>query len=379
MLTPALREPAWPASAHPRRAPVPPGARFALSASAAVRSRFNPPRLAVRPSVTAPATPLVSFVIPVRNDAQRLSRCLKSIKASRYPAHRIEIIVVDNGSRDGSDAVARNLGARVISLPGLRVSELRNKGAQVASGAIIAFVDADHEINQAWVRSAVDTFALERVGASGAQYVVPQDVTWVQRMYDGFRDRVPGRRPVEWLASGNLAVSREAFTRAHGFDTSLETCEDVDLCQRLRRIGYRVMSDSRLKSVHFGDPATLWALFCGELWRGRDNFRASLRGPITVRGLPSVVIPAIDLTMLLLGLIALIAAPTAGLLVAAVAVAVIGGFAALRAGRLAMHLKTRSLGELAQAFAVASVYDLARALAPVSRAGYAVRRPSARG
>ena len=49
-----------------------------------------------------------------------------------------------------------------------------------------------------------------------------------------------------------------------------------------------------MRNVHFGDPATLWDLFRGELWRGRDNLRISLRGPLTWRGLPSVVIPIVD-------------------------------------------------------------------------------------
>ena len=106
---------------------------------------------------------------------------------------------------------------------------------------------------------------------------------------------------VDWLGSGSLAVWREVFEKVGGFDSRLETCEDVDFCQRLRRNGYGLWSDDRLRSVHLGDPRTLRALFFGELWRGRDNLKVSLRGPLTPRALPSVLIPLTILLLLTVG------------------------------------------------------------------------------
>jgi GT2 family glycosyltransferase len=76
-------------------------------------------------------------------------------------------------------------------------------------------------------------------------------------MYDGFRARAAGVQQVDWLGSGSLAVWRDVFERVGGFDSRLETCEDVDFCQRLRRSGYGLWSDDRLRSVHLGDPRTI--------------------------------------------------------------------------------------------------------------------------
>ena len=53
--------------------------------------------------------PVVSFVIPVRNDAVRLHRCLDSIARNDYPADRVQVIVIDNGSRDDTTGIARKL------------------------------------------------------------------------------------------------------------------------------------------------------------------------------------------------------------------------------------------------------------------------------
>jgi glycosyltransferase involved in cell wall biosynthesis len=311
--------------------------------------------------------PTVSCVIPVLDDAARLRRCLASIARSEYPAQHVEVIVVDNGSRDGSDRVAHEAGARLLTCPGLRVAELRNRGAAAAHGEVLAFIDADHEIDPGWMAYAVEDLGRPAVGAVGAPYLTPTVGTWVQRTFDAMRHRRSGCFETEWLASGNLAVWRRDFERLHGFDTGLETCEDYDLCQRLRADGLRLLSDDRLKSVHYGDPPTLRALFRTQLWQGRDNLRAGLRGPLTLRGLPSLLIPVIELGLLGVGVGGLLTAP-GGLALAASALVGIGAFAALRAYLMTAHRPGARPLDVLQAFAVACVYDLARALALVYRA-----------
>src|SRR5262245_20579621 len=102
-------------------------------------------------------TPRVSFVVPVRNDAAGLAKCLRSIRANEQESGAIDIVVIDNGSVDGSSEVARQLGARVRVVTNARVAELRNHGARHASGDVLAFVDADHEISPDWLAAAHET------------------------------------------------------------------------------------------------------------------------------------------------------------------------------------------------------------------------------
>src|SRR5262245_1079001 len=140
----------------------------------------------------------VSFIVPVRNDAARLNVCLRSIRANERVAGEVEIVVVDNGSFDGSPEVARKLGARVLMVENGSVSELRNHGARNATGSVFAFVDADHEIVSTWVAAVLQNLQDPGVGAVGALYLPPPNGTWVQRAYGFLRGRAAVRRDVAW-------------------------------------------------------------------------------------------------------------------------------------------------------------------------------------
>ena len=316
---------------------------------------------------------MISVVIPVRNGAADLPRCLSSIAANVQSADGVEIVVVDNGSSDGSGEIARRAGACVIDRPDLRVGACRNAGAAASRGAILAFIDADNEIAPGWLKACTRTFEEQGVGAAGFPYGAPADATWVQRMYDTLRVKATNRRDVDWLGAGNVAVRRAAFEQVGGFDERLEACEDVQLCQSVRRAGYRVVSEPGMESVHHGDPRTLSDLFFGELWRGRDNLRVSLRGQLTVRTVPSVLMPIAGLGCLALLTIGLLLWPWLGGTFAAIGIVGLVTIAMLKTlviiarGRLTLPL------QWAQAFGVAATYEVARALSLVSTATHRTR------
>lgn len=314
--------------------------------------------------------PRVSFVIPVRNDAARLEACLRSIRTNGTPA-QVEIIVVDNASTDGSARVAERFGATVVPMEEGRVSELRNRGTRHATADIFAFVDADHAIVAGWVYAALDCLQAPEVGAVGALCQAPADGTWVQQVYGLLRGAAGGQRDVVWLGSGNMAVRRDAFDALGGFDTSLDTCEDVDLCHRLRARGLRIVSDARLRNIHYGDPQTLRDVLTSERWRGRDNLRVSFRRPVTWASVPSAIIPVCQIAFLALlggGLLGTAVVGRPALVVAAAAALAFFGATAPRVIRAAFRAKRLRFVMLLQTFAVACAYDTGRALAVVSRA-----------
>ena len=322
--------------------------------------------------------PTLSFIVPVRNDAVRLRRCLETIRATSG-GFQAEIVVVDNGSTDDSVVVARDAGARVLVMPDVRVSVLRNAGARAAAADLLAFVDADHELSPDWTTAARDLFADDAVGAAGAQYLAPADGTWVQRMYDALRQRQTGHQPAVWLPSGNLAVRRIAFESIGGFDDTLVTCEDVDLCRRLRAKGWQLIEAGELRSVHRGDPATLVELFRGELWRGRDNLRVSLRQIDNVRDVIGMAIPLAVLAAVLALLSGLLAVPFAGWSLAAAGALVLT--LPLIARSMLLLKRTTHRGSrtrrVVEALLVSAAYDLARAIALIVPGSHQSRQRAA--
>lgn len=309
----------------------------------------------------APIT--VCFVIPVRDDAARLRRCLTSIRCNQSKRAVIQIVVADNGSLDDSAIVATVFGARVINIGGSPVSRIRNLAAATVDSELLAFVDADHEISDSWVEAAVELMSDPQIGGVGALCLPPPSGSRVQMLYGSLRGRTLGRGDVTWLGSGNLVIRRSVFQELGGFDETLETCEDVDLCQRIRARGWRLVGDERLVNYHLGDPATLGAVFTSERWRGRDNLRVSLRRMPALRDWPSIVIPivgAMSLLALPAGLLLMPFSFWSGLLLAIAAVTVVLGLSGLRALRMISRGAGR-LGSLGLVFAVALAYDLGRA------------------
>lgn len=322
---------------------------------------------------TKDGTPVVSVVVPVRDGAAHLPACLGGLARAASGPVVAEVIVVDNGSTDGSGDVARAHGARVISAPGLRVGAVRNAGAREARGRIVAFVDADNEVADTWLTGCAEALADARVGAAGLPYQAPPDATWVQRLYDLLRWRPASRSDTEWLSAGNMALRREVFEHLGGFDETLEACEDVDLCARVRRAGLRAVAEPAMASIHHGDPRTLGALFLGELWRGRDNLRVSLRGPLTLRALPGVVLPLVTLTLLVALPLAVVAAALATPLPLALALASLLTIALVRATVIVRRGRLYQPLSWARSLAVAAVFELGRALALLGRATHRTR------
>lgn len=319
----------------------------------------------------------ITFVIPVRNDAARLRRCLETIRANRTTNARIEVIVADNGSSDGSANVARAFGASVALLPGLRVSELRNRAAACAKTELLAFVDADHELGTDWIAAAVEILRDPGVGATGALCLPPSPGTWTQEFYGVLRGRTVGRGDTRWLGSGNIVVRRRAFAELGGFDESLETCEDVDFCQRLRGAGWRLVADERLVNVHLGDPRSLQELFVSERWRGRSNLRVSFRRRPALRDTPSILLPAAGAGLTIVGCAALVAALVTGQrawwVTAATGLALLA-ISSLRAVRI-IASGGLTLSDWPKAYAVALAYESGRAASLVWPAGHRDRHP----
>src|SRR5262249_27707429 len=109
------------------------------------------------PASPEPRRPSLSVVVPVRNGGHGFERCLRRLRDSALT--EVELIVVDDGSTDGSAAVARQAGAVVVqnAVP-MGPAAARNRGAQTATSSLIFFVDADVAVHRETLSRAVARF-----------------------------------------------------------------------------------------------------------------------------------------------------------------------------------------------------------------------------
>lgn len=243
--------------------------------------------------------PLVSFVIPVLNGEKYIERCLVSIKSQRCSGVGFEVVVMDNGSTDQTAAIVRGLGVHCDIVPKLTVSGLRNRGVQKAQGAIIAFVDADVELTPNWLGEALAVLQDDEIVACGCMPAVPNNATWVQRTWDLHQRIRPGKqisKTMQWLSSMNLTVRREAFLKVGGFNESLLTSEDVDLCYRLGKQGKIVLCPT-MEAVHWGEAQDVRTFWKKEVWRGLGSFKGVLSHGIRLDELPSLGYPLFILSI----------------------------------------------------------------------------------
>ncbi len=293
----------------------------------------------------------VSVIVPLYNNPGQAAECLAAIGTPREP--ELEVIAVDDGSTDGTPAVAQAAGARVVRLErnsGPAVA--RNAGAWAASGEILLFVDQDVVVAPGVIDRVARTMEQrpELAALFGSYDAAPRAPGIVSQFRNLLHHYVHQQGDPEastfWAGCG--AVRREVFQSLGGFDPT-QVLEDVELGYRLRRHGHRILLDRELQVKHL----KAWTL------------RSMIRTDIATRALPwarlilrtgtapaalnlrieqrwSVALAGVALAQVVLAPLAPMLLLPAGVVVAAIV--------ALNAGFYRFLLKTRGLG-----FAAASV------------------------
>lgn len=241
---------------------------------------------------------IMSFIIPARNEERTIGACLDAVGNLNHVRASYETILMDNGSTDKTVAIATQKGATVYTVPNVTISALRNLGAQKSQAEYLAFIDADCVIETDWLRNALARFHDPAVACVGCHPNPPSVGSWVQRTWALQNRRAAGVEDVDWLPSMNIVVRKSAFVDVGGFNESLTTCEDVDFCYRLKKKGYRVLSDLSLGSVHYGEARTVREFFKKERWRGQSNLQGLWSHGFYWSELPSVLLPVAYLILL---------------------------------------------------------------------------------
>lgn len=245
-------------------------------AAAAVGS----PHGASTPRRRVPAS--IAVVVPTRDARRYLDAVIPALLRAAARAGVTEIVVVDNGSRDGTAAHVVATwpdSIRVLHAEGVHVGEVRNIGARATTGEVLSFVDADCVLDEDYYEQALAVLGDQSLDATGSRYDLPDDARWIERTWDGLHRTARTGGPVDYLNAGNFLVRRSAFDAVGGFDARLESGEDAELGQRLRRRGSRIVSAPRVRARHLGNPKTLTGFVRKQRWHAMGMF-----GTVDARG-----------------------------------------------------------------------------------------------
>ena len=226
----------------------------------------------------------VSVVVPCYNSMKTLGDCLRSLESQQFPRESYEIIVADNGSRDGSPQfIAKNYPAVIVVEATQKGSGYaRNAGIQRARGELILSTDADCVADPLWMATMVAMYddAPEDTAAIGGAIVPFSEKTRVERHKQAWitqpLEKDPASR-IRYTATPNAAFRASALREVGAFDGTLGF-DDTDLGIRLEAAGYKILY-TEAAIVRHRNPVTLRELYRHRLKYGEFGFTIARKHP----------------------------------------------------------------------------------------------------
>jgi GT2 family glycosyltransferase len=187
--------------------------------------------------------PRISVVVCSCNGSQTIGECLQAISKIRYP--NFEVLVVDDGSKDNTAAIAAQYEVKLIRTPNYGLSHARNVGWQAASGEIVAYIDDDAYPDADWLTFLAHTFRMGDYAGVGGPNIPPPDdgpiAACVANSPGGPRQVLLTDTEAEHIPGCNMAFLRSALKAMGGFDVQFRAAgDDVDMCWRLQERGWKL-------------------------------------------------------------------------------------------------------------------------------------------
>ncbi len=214
--------------------------------------------------------PLVSVIIVTRNRPQYLKECLHHLKSQNYD--NFEVIVIDSSTDDETQGVVKNYSnvkyAKYFNGKNMAIS--RNMGIVNSSGKIVAFIDDDSMVCNGWLRELVSSYTDDRIGAVGGrvfhEYMERDDMvdsskvgrilpTGLITPFHSMDTESP--ISVDYIVGCNMSLRKTVLKDLGGFDPAFKVLNDIDICMRVKKQGYKIIFSPKACVFHGLAPQEL--------------------------------------------------------------------------------------------------------------------------
>ncbi|HLF86503.1 MAG TPA: glycosyltransferase, partial [Nitrospiria bacterium] len=215
----------------------------------------------------------VSVIVPVYNNQESIKKCIEALLGQDYPNNGYEVIVVDDGSDDGTAGVVKAYPLKYIYQKNQGPAAARNRGAGEAKGDIILFTDSDCVPDPDWIREMVKPFDVPDVVAVKGAYKTNQRAVTARFAQIEFEERfnmLKKAESIDMVDTYSAGFRRGVFLEMKGFDTSFPVAnnEDTELSYRMSRLGFRMVFNPNAIVYHLNHPDTIMRYARLKFWRG---------------------------------------------------------------------------------------------------------------
>ena len=193
--------------------------------------------------------PNVSIVVPAYNEEKNIGECLSSIYALNYPKSKLEVIVVDDGSKDGTISIIKKFkGIKLVKQKHLGKVEALNLGVRNSSFPFVFTVDSDTTLDKRCLRDLISPFAEENIGATTGNNKVKNSnslITWFQSVEYSMGNLIRNSFSTTfnngiWFSGSIACYKREVLEKIGCFKKDT-MAEDQDIALEIKKAGYKTL------------------------------------------------------------------------------------------------------------------------------------------